>query len=118
MLDGSFRKKIIGFVIIALEGKDAYYLHGGMTKELREYGGSAALFYSALTWAKHREVKCFNFMSSPLSQPALIRYKEKMGGITRSHQTYELPLSTFGFSLFKSSEWLVKKFNNLKIRGT
>jgi lipid II:glycine glycyltransferase (peptidoglycan interpeptide bridge formation enzyme) len=76
-----------------------------MDEAMRKYGGSAILFESALHWAQERGGHCFNFMSSPPDQTSLVRYKEKMGGITRPHLTYELPLSPTRARLFNTAVW-------------
>ena len=97
--------RLSGFIVAALEGGTAYYLHGAMNDSLRNYGGSAILFYCALQWAQHLGARQFNFMSSPPNQLSLVSYKEKMGGVTRQHHTYELHISPMRAKLFKMALW-------------
>lgn len=91
---------IVGFLVIACQGKVAYYLHGGINHDFKRYYPSDMLFLEAISWAKKQGMEQFNMMASPLNQKSLVRYKEKWGGVTRPQQTYELALSPFMGALF------------------
>jgi len=106
-------QEIVGFLVLALQNDTAYYLHGAIDTPLRTYGGSALLFYEAITWAKDRGMACFNLMASPNKQASLIRYKEKLGGITKEQKTYEFPIKPFYAKAFKRAMWFYNHVNKL-----
>jgi len=68
--------QIAGFVVIALHGKTAYYLHGAMDLSLRRYCTSDRLMYEAIVWAKDNRMNCFNFMASPSG--LLLKFKKQL----------------------------------------
>ena len=96
-------REIAGFLVLAIDGDTAYYLHGGTNFELPNYHSAPLLFEAAIDAAKNLGLRCFNFMSSPADQPSLVQYKEKWGGITRQHKTYVLALRP-AYQLFKAAE--------------
>lgn len=96
--------EIVGFVIIVLQGKTAYYLHGAIDHSFKKYCVSDRLLYEAIEWAQDEGMTCFNLMVSPHDQPSLVRYKEKWGGETRNHTSYELSIRPFMSKLFKYSQ--------------
>lgn len=106
-------EKIIGFVVVGCHGETAYYLHGAMDPTFRKHCTSDRLLFEAIVWAKEKGMNCFNLMSSPSSQPTLIRYKEKWGGVTRGHKVYELPIKPLTVQAFKGSMWCYTHFNKL-----
>ncbi len=96
-------EKLAGFLVLGLDGDTAYYLHGATDMSLQQYRPSDLLFYTALSWSRRHGCARFNFMSSPLNQPSLVRFKEKWGGKTRRHVTYEWPVSRLFSQLFRLS---------------
>lgn len=104
-------RQIVGFLVVALQNDTAYYLHGAIDTPLRTYGGSALLFYEAIAWAKDRGMSCFNLMASPNKQASLIRYKEKLGGITKEQKVYELPIKPLYAKAFKRTMWFYNHLN-------
>lgn len=109
LIDGS----IAGFIVVALHGKTAYYLHGAMDFSLKKYAASDRLMYEAIVWAKENEMTCFNLMASPIDQPFLIRYKEKWGGITKDQKVYEMPIKPLCAKAFKGSMLVYNSLNKL-----
>ncbi|MCP3928811.1 MAG: GNAT family N-acetyltransferase [Bacteroidetes bacterium] len=103
--------KLAGFIVVALHGKTAFYLHGAMDVSLRRYGASDRLMYDAIIWAREEGMNCFNLMASPINQPSLIRYKEKWGGVTRSQNNYELQINFLHANLFKGTMWCYNHLN-------
>ena len=85
--------ELAGFVVVAMSGADWLLLargNGALPGAHRAY--QTSLVYTALEWAREQGMECFNLMASPAAQAGLIRYKEKFGGNTRFHCSYELPL--------------------------
>ncbi|MDM8561057.1 GNAT family N-acetyltransferase [Candidatus Parabeggiatoa sp. HSG14] len=103
--------EIAGFIIIALHGKTAYYLHGAMNQSLRRYCASDRLLHEAIVWARKKGMNCFNLMASPSNQVSLIRYKEKWGGITKEQKVYELPIKPLYAKVFKGTMWFYNHLN-------
>lgn len=97
-------EEVAGFVVVALHGKTAYYLHGASDTALMRYGASDLLLHEAIMWAKTQSADCFNLMTSPREQASLIRYKEKWGGQTRAHTTYTLPIRGLVCAGFRALE--------------
>jgi hypothetical protein len=83
---------VVGFVIAALEIGTAYYLHGSTHADWLNRHIADVLMTHTLAWAEETGAQRFNFMSSPVSQPGLVRFKEKFGGETRQHRTVEVPI--------------------------
>ncbi len=84
-VDGEFA----GYMIVVLDNNVAYYLHGASALPYRQFRPNDLLFAEAITWAKEQGMTIFNFMSSPVNQPSLIRYKEKWGAETRVQHVYQ-----------------------------
>lgn len=106
-------EEVAGFIVVALDGETAYYLHGAMEPSLRRYCASDRLLYEAICWAKEKKMNTFNLMSSPNNQSSLIRYKEKWGGITKSHNVYELPINFLHTNVFKCAIWFRKHLSKI-----
>ena len=86
-------EQTVGFLVLVIEADTAYYLHGGVSPEAKKYGVSDALVNHAMSISRDRGISLFNLMTSPLSQPSLVKYKEKWGGETRQHKTYDFPVN-------------------------
>jgi hypothetical protein len=97
--------KIVAFNASALDGSRGYYLHGGMDVAARNDRPGAPLMFEAIRWAQQSGGQSFNFLSSPVGQESLVRYKEKWGGTTRDHFTYTQKLGA-SYPLFRLAEWL------------
>lgn len=98
---------IAGFVVIARHGSTAYYLHGGANPKYQRSSPSDLLLSRAIHGAQQEGSQYFNLMASPPSQPSLVRYKEKWGGVTRDLKTYTLALRP-SYRLFKTAEWIYR----------
>lgn len=99
---------LIGFAVSVRERDTTFYLHGGSTPAGRHLSASDLLLKHLIEHARAGGSTSFNLMSSPPGQPALVRYKEKWGGVTREHRTYTLPLSRL-YTLFSAAESLYRK---------
>ena len=104
--DGS----ICGYVVCALNQDCAYYLHGATAVNWKSFGVSDLLLCEAIGWAQQKEMKNFNFMASPSNQPSLVRYKEKMGGVTRLQRTLEVPFSPLRSRFLKAAMWAHERY--------
>lgn len=89
-------KHIKNLTITVRHADTVYYLHGGGTPEALRAGASDLAMSIAITDAKNKGAKRFNFLSSPEKQPGLIRFKEKWGGESRQALTYSIPLTRLG----------------------
>jgi hypothetical protein len=96
--------ELAGFIVTALSGKTAYYLHAAINPSFRRYAPGDLLLYESIQWAQSQSMDCFNLMSSPADQPSLIRYKQKWGGVTREHCTYELPIKALSAAIFRFAQ--------------
>lgn len=85
--------ELAAFLVVARHRTAAFYLHGGMLPEKAQAQAPTRLFAEAIHWAREEGCTRFNFMSSPPGQQGLVRYKERWGGITRTHHTYEVARS-------------------------
>lgn len=108
--------KLAAYVVTALHDSQAYYLHGATAPEFLNCGASDLLLIEAINWAKLHGMEAFNLMCSNPEQRGLIRYKEKFGGETRPHFTYEVavkPLSAYLFQLISTARlvFTTMKFN-------
>jgi hypothetical protein len=104
---------IAGFLIVALHGDAAYYLHGASNSEFMRHGTSDLLLHESIVWAKDQSMRCFNLMTSPPGQTTLVRYKEKWGSETRRHVTYTLPIRTWAYTGFRVAEKLNRALHTL-----
>ncbi len=95
--------QIAGFIVVVRHTDTAFYLHGGTYFPMRNQRPSALLFNEAISSAKSEGCRCFNLMSSPVSQSSLVQYKEKWGGVTRELPTYTLALRPT-YQLFNIAE--------------
>ena len=98
---------IAGFVIAGSHGKTSYYLHGGTDIAYRQHSPADLLLNEAIHLSRDSGSECFNLMSSPNTQPSLVKYKEKWGGETRLHKTYTLAIKP-SYPLFKVAEKLYR----------
>lgn len=96
---------VAGFVVVAIHGTTAFYLHGGTATLYRQYCPSDLLLNEAIHMAQGKDIECFNFMSSPNNQASLVKYKQQWGGETRQHKTYTLAIRS-SYHLLKLAEKL------------
>lgn len=87
--------RFAGFLVLVMEGDTAYYLHGAVDDHYRSYGVSDLLVYEAIETSKRNNMQTFNMMTSPADQGSLVKYKEKWGGTTRMHHSYDIGLNPF-----------------------
>lgn len=92
--------ELAGFLALALNCDTAYYLHGASNEKYRKNGVSDMLLYEAIKAARCAGMSCFNMMTSPPEQQALVRFKEKWGATTRTHFTYEFRFNNAYASAF------------------
>lgn len=81
--------QLAGFCIAAIDAGTGYYLHGAVDPSCRSLGVTDRLLAEAIRWAQKAGAVRFSLMASPPTQPGLIRYKEKWGGITRPLHSWE-----------------------------
>ena len=93
-------ENIIGFLVVALAGNTAYYLHGATDMTCQHYRPADLLFHEAITWARDAGIQSFNMMASPRQQQSLIRYKEKWGCVSKPQYTYDLVISSIHARMF------------------
>ncbi|MGV6807384.1 MAG: GNAT family N-acetyltransferase [bacterium] len=98
--------QIAGFLVAIRHMETVYYMHGGTAPEFRRFSPSDLLVNSAIEWGQQLGAEQFNLMTSPDSQPSLVRYKEKWGAETRPHQTYTASINWPLCTLFRSAEKL------------
>lgn len=98
--------EVAGFIVVALDGVIAYYLHGGVSLNHSASRPADLLFSESIRWAKEQGAECFNMMSSPSGQKTLVQFKEKWGGATRPHRTYTVPVNPIWTRLFLIAEGL------------
>lgn len=91
-----------GFLVTAISNRTAYYLHGATHPDYLKSTAGDLLVYEAIIWAQSLNLDCFNMMSSPPGQSGLINFKEKWGGITKSHQRYTLAINPFWSSVYQT----------------
>ncbi|NEV64835.1 GNAT family N-acetyltransferase [Thiorhodococcus minor] len=108
--------ELAAYVVTVLDRDVAYYLHGATHPERKASGVSDLLVYTALEWARNQGMRCFNLMSSPASQPGLIRFKEKFGGSTKLHRTYEASISPIRAGLFSATQAMYLALSGLDLR--
>ena len=111
-----YDRKIIAFLILVVNEKIAYYLHGAIDYNFRKSLPNDLLIYNAIEWAKENNIKTFNLMCSPIKQPSLVKYKEKWGGETSENVTFEYGVSVVHYTLFKLANFILNAFNNIKSR--
>ena len=103
-------EKIAAFLVLAIEGDTAYYLHGANDPDLTALCPTDLLIHHAINEAKRLGLSCFNMMASPKNQPSLVRYKEKWGGITQPQTTFDIPLKPTYAKLFYAAYACYKLF--------
>ena len=96
-----------GYVITADHQGATYYLHGAYNPDLRRYKPMAMLLSTAIEQAQSRGLRQFNFMTSPVSQPTLVRYKEKWGAVSRTQYRFDYILSRHHARLFSMTQWVL-----------
>lgn len=101
---GRIDGRAVAFIVTALHGRSGYYLHGGFDTDFASAYPSYPLLETAIAWARDNGAAIFNMMSSPADQPKLVRFKEKWGGVTRTHHTYEWPAHLIRGGLFLKAE--------------
>lgn len=104
----------VGFLVLIIEADTAYYLHGGVSTGARKYGVSDVLVDHALSISQDHGVSLFNLMTSPSSQPSLVKFKEKWGGETRQHETYDFPVNRFWDQTLKVVEKIYRETSRLR----
>jgi len=86
----------VGFIALLHDSTSSYYLHGGIASEAT----SARPGYLSMHWAikrcQQRGSDSLNLLTSPVSQPGLVEFKESFGGATEIRVHCRVPLSTIG----------------------
>ncbi|MFQ6023267.1 MAG: GNAT family N-acetyltransferase [Acidiferrobacterales bacterium] len=101
-------EEVVGFLIVVLHARTAYYLHGAANPSLKQLSPSDVLLHEAINWAQDKDMDCFNMMPSPSHQTSLVRYKEKWGGITKQQQVFDLAVKPFHSLAFRMAERLYR----------
>ena len=112
--------EIVGFIVFAMHGETAFYLHGAFEPRFQSYSVSDRLVHESIIRAKQKGALVFNLMASPANQPSLVKFKEKWGGMTRLQKNYTLELSSFYARLFRYALFIKscgEKLLNLLPRG-
>jgi Acetyltransferase (GNAT) domain len=81
--------RIIGFLVLLLHNRGAYYLHGAIDRDYAKYGVSDVLIAHAIAVSQQQGAGSFNLMASPVDQPKLLKYKEKWGATTRGQKHFQ-----------------------------
>lgn len=87
---------LVSAVVTARHGQTVCYLHGGSDPSHMSRGVADLVMSSALQHAKDDGATQFNFLASPVSQPELVRFKEKWGGSSREALTASLAMNLTG----------------------
>jgi GNAT superfamily N-acetyltransferase len=95
--------ELAGFCVVALHGRSGYYLHGAVSATCRSLGVTDALLQRAIEWCRERGMAAFSLMTSPADQPGLVKYKEKWGGTTQPHRTFEATRRPVRAALFRQA---------------
>jgi lipid II:glycine glycyltransferase (peptidoglycan interpeptide bridge formation enzyme) len=100
------------FLVAAQEEDVVYYLHGAVNRIHQQARPGDLLFHHAIEWGKSQGGLQFNMMASPLSQPNLVRYKEKWGGVTSRQRTYDVPVKKIPAWMLRQGMGLYKWWQN------
>lgn len=109
------RDEPCAFIVIAHDGDTAYYLHGGYDARYAYLRSGYGLMNLAIAYARDNGCKVFNLMTSPADQPALVKFKEKWGGVTRQIVTHREPLNFAGKVLIRALCWRDRFFKLLRV---
>lgn len=91
----------VGMMIVVYERNTAYYIHGGTNPNYMRLGVNDFLMRHAIQEAKENNLSRFDFMSSPIEQAGLIKFKEKWGGRSKNYITYTVATSLIGRILLR-----------------
>ncbi len=103
-----------GYVVLALHGSCAYYMHAGVRPEFQKTGAGDLLLARALEIAKQAGMQSFNMMASPAAQPGLIKFKEKWGAVTQPQVVQTLAVSGLMAALMKIAEKLYRIYSGMR----
>lgn len=84
------------FIAVLHRGDSSYYLHGGFDDAFSAIRPGYFAMAWAIQHARDRGSRRFEFLTSPVGQPALREYKESFGGTTRPRAHWDVPLSWLG----------------------
>jgi len=82
-------------------GDTTYYLHSCTRSDALRLGATDLLLCQAIEHARAEGAAKFNLLSSPATQPGLIRFKEKWGGVSRPCAIIDIPLGPIGWMLLR-----------------
>ncbi|MFZ1640570.1 MAG: GNAT family N-acetyltransferase [Candidatus Contendobacter sp.] len=88
--------EVCGFIAVAHDGVTSHYLHGGFDRYHANLRPGYGLMTEAIVAARDRGALRFNLMASPADQPALVKFKEKWGGVTSMKSTCTIALGAIG----------------------
>ncbi|MFZ1830587.1 MAG: GNAT family N-acetyltransferase [Candidatus Competibacteraceae bacterium] len=88
--------KVCGFIAVAHDGITSYYLHGGFDRHYASLRPGYGLMTEAIINARDHGAMRFNLMASPADQPALVKFKEKWGGVTSMKGTRTIAFGAAG----------------------
>lgn len=113
VLTARVNEHYVGYVILALHGTMAYYLHAGIRSDYQATRANDLLVAEAITIAAAAGMRSLNFMASPASQPGLIRFKEKWGGVTRMQTVWTIGVNPVMATLLSVAEKALRLCNRL-----
>jgi hypothetical protein len=93
--------RALGMAITAQHGETTYHLHGGADPIALGSGVADLLLAEAIAAAQARGSRQFNFLSSPVHQQGLVRFKQKWGGATREAFSHDVATSATGSLLLR-----------------
>ena len=88
--------RIAGFLATLRQSDSVYYLHGGYRDDCAAMRPGYFLMRWSLEAAREAGQRRFNFLTSPLGQPALLAYKESFGGRSSQRSYWQQPLTAMG----------------------
>ena len=106
--------RIIAFVLTGRHHSRGLYLHGGHRANARNSYASDKLFLTMLREAKSNNLQTFDFLTSPPSQPSLLRYKLAWGGTQECVIISDHPITIKGY-LFATLYYIQNRLNGLRI---
>lgn len=106
-----YQGNVIAYFISVLEGEEAIYLHGGFDRSYSAVRPSDLLYLDAIQDAKKAGYQRFNFLSSPVEQSDLVRFKEKWGGETRQERVYYFHVRPIRAQAFK---YVLKAYRSIR----
>ncbi len=97
--------ELLGFAVLAVNGKTGYYLHGAASASGRRQGISDLLLDSIISAAQNAGCERFTLMASPWDQPGLTAFKRKWGDSEGLVLTYDSGFGILGGIAAMAARW-------------